>query len=120
MLTGESSVDDLELFRFFKNTKVNPKFEFHGLLQNSLAKLFSDTFSSTEFNSDTIGPIRFIPSKDKRISEIEYEHYYVGATVSDAIVKIENEFPIAVAAIPTEDGGYDITLEYYKRWFAYV
>lgn len=113
-------MDDLELFKFFRHKKVSSTFEFHGYLQHSLARLFADTFSSCSSNSDKIGPIRFIPNVDERVKLIEYEHYCPGTTMSEIIVRVENEFPVIFAAIPTEDGGYDITLEYYEREFAYV
>lgn len=113
-------MDDLELFKFFRQAEVSSTFEFHGYLQHSLARLFADTLSSCGPNSDLIGPIRFVPTVDDRIKFIEYEHYCPGRTMSEIIVRVENEFPVIFAAIPTEEGGYDITLEYYERKFAYV
>lgn len=112
-------MDDLSLFNFFKIKTIGVDFEFHGSLQKSAQELFATTVSSKEKNADDVGPIVFAPSKDRRIRELEYEMLCPGRTIMDAIVKIENEFPVAFVAIPTEEGGYEITLEYYERTFAY-
>lgn len=113
-------MDDLSLFNFFKTKLVDVRFEFRGNLQESLKDLFARTVSSTSANTDEIGPIVFKPSKDRRIRGLEYEMLCAGRTLSDAIVKVENEFPVMIVAIPTEAGGYEITLEYYERSFEYV
>lgn len=113
-------MDDFSLFNFFKTKTIDVKFEFHGNLQKSIQNLFLQTISPTEQNSENVGPIVFKPSKDRRIRELEYEMLCPGRTISDAIVKVENEFPIIFVAIPTEQGGYEITLEYYERKFEYA
>lgn len=112
-------MDDLSLFNFFKIKTIGVEFEFRGSLQKSIKELFGKNVSSSGKNTDGIGPIVFKPSKDRRIRELEYEMLCPGQTIMDAIVKIENEFPVAFVAIPTEEGGYEITLEYYERTFEY-
>lgn len=103
-------MDDRRLFEFFRSAEVGSQFEFHGSLQHCLVKLFANLK----------GPVRFVPTVDPRITSLIYEHYCPGRTVSEIITRVENEFPITFIAIPTEDGGYDISLEYYERKFPYV
>lgn len=113
-------MENFSLIQLFKETKIDGMFEFSASLQDSVKKLFATTFSSTDKNSDSVGPIKYVPSSDKRITSITYEQYYPGRTVADAIVKVENEFPVVFSAVPTEDGGYEVTLEYRERKFGYV
>lgn len=113
-------MDDLSLFNFFKTKTIGVEFEFRGNLQNSVKDLFAKTVSSTAQNASGVGPVVFKPSKDRRVRGLEYEMCCPGRTLSDAIVKVENELPVVFVAIPTEEGGYEITLEYYERNFEYA
>lgn len=113
-------MEGISLFHLFKEKTIDASFEFFGPLQERLAELIKMSFSKSQNNGFGVGPIEFIPSKDKRIRQLTYEQYYPGRTVSDAIVKIENEFPVRVTAIPREDGGYTLSLEYYEREFINV
>lgn len=113
-------MSDLSLFYFFKTKMIDPSIEFHGNLQNSIATMFSLTVSDTLRNSVKIGPIIFKYSRDPRVCNLEYEMLCPGRTISDVIVKVENEFPVIFVAVPREDEGYDISLEYYERSFGHV
>lgn len=112
-------MEELSLLHFLKSTPIDPSFEFHGNLQASVARMFASSVSATSMNTDEIGPIAFQLSKDSRVCSLEYEMCCPGRTINDAIVKVENEFPIIFSAIPTEEGGYEISLEYYERRFDY-
>ncbi len=99
---------DRELYTLLDKRRVTSLTEvYQGNLQDFFEKIVCDNLSD-------VG-IRYERTNDCRIVKRYITCSYWNETLREVITDIENEHPVSVAAIPTEDESYIFTLEYRKE-----
>lgn len=99
---------DRELYTLLNERRVTSLIEiYQGNLQDTFARFIQENLGDTG--------IRYERTNDHRITKRYITCSYWHETLREVITDIENEHPVNVAIIPTEDENYIFTLEYRKE-----
>lgn len=100
---------DSDAFRkFVRQHRIYPQIDLSGNL-NEGAQLLIDQVAAVDPS------VHFIPSTDRNVTREEFIYSFLGETLEHAIVKMESEYPVVFTLTDREDGGVDVSLEYYPR-----
>lgn len=104
------TVDEFRVYA--ANYRIHPQIDIEGDLNEGARKLIEQAFANDP-------SVRFVPSTDKHVLQEEAYFSFLGETLMNAIVSIENETPVAFSLLETDDDGLEISLEYNPRIFSW-
>lgn len=88
--------------------RIHPQIDIDGDLNEGARQLIEQAFAGNQF-------VRFTPSTDRRVLREETRFSFLGETLMEAIVAIENETSIAFSLTETDDDGINVSFEYMPR-----
>lgn len=97
-------MEEKELIALFRNTKIEKQIDIDGSLQVGIRKVLQESGILND-------KISFAQSSDPRVLSVNWIASFLGETVMDVVVRMGNNFLIDLVAIPTESGGFILSLE---------
>lgn len=97
-----------EFLEFARGYIIRKTVDINGGLAKGVEELFN-LVSSDEPN------IYYIQTTDKHVINERFNQIYLGETLEQAIIEIENECSVRFSLTDREDDGINVELEYYPR-----